>query len=378
MIRARILGLLVGVATLGALPAAALGDETADSLDRALTTARLDTYVPAATASVHRCGRVLWNGASGVRRLGSSERVTPDTRFVIASATKPMTSAMILQLVDAGRLSLDARVSEFEPGLPNARRITIRQLLSHTSGMSEYSPDDELEELSERRPRHDYTRPEVLRTVGRPYSAPGTKYEYVNANYVTLGGVLEQVTGAGVEDVFRARVATPAGMSAASTFTYKLRAGSEYAVSYEEGEDGRRRSTWVPGTGITTDQWGPVWTDGGFVSTAPDLARFTDALFDGRLISQARLAEMTTLGKGGYGLGVYKQTQGGRRWTGHDGFSGSGYEAEAWHDRSRDVTVTVLASGSEPESADDTNSARIWRAVVSAYDRSPAARNPVC
>ncbi|MBA2506752.1 MAG: beta-lactamase family protein [Thermoleophilaceae bacterium] len=298
MIRARFLGLIASAALLAAAPANALGDATTDALDDALADARADTYVPATTASVHRCGRVVWNGASGVRRLGSNVRVTPNTRFVIASVTKPITAAMILQLVDAGRLSLDSPVAAYEPGLPNARRITIRHLLSHTSGLPEYSPDDQIEELAERRPRHPFTRPEVLRTVGRPEARPGARYEY-------------------------------------------------------------------------------VWTDGGVVSTAPDLANFTDALFDGRLISPERLAEMTTMGKGGYGFGIYKRTEGGRRWTGHDGYSGSGYEAEAWHDRSRDVTVTVLSSSSDPE-ADDTNSSQIWSAVVRAYDRSPAERSPVC
>lgn len=372
---ARRTGVLAAAVLLILSAGPAYGDTASAALDSALAKARARDRVPAATASIHRCGRPVWNGASGVRRLGSRARVTPGTRFVIASVTKPVVATMVLQMVDAGRLDLDAPVGPLEPGIPNADRITPRQLLGHTSGLPEYSPRGELEARTERSPRHRFTRAEVLRTVPAPRSAPGGGYAYRNTNYIALGGVLERIGGGGIEDQFRKRIAGPAGMSAMSSFTYRPRAARRFAEAYDVEADGTRTSTWRRGAGLTSDMWGPVWTDGGLASTAPDVANFTDALFAGRLLSPARLAEMIAPGKGDYGLGIYDQDFGGRTWTGHDGSYG-GYEAETWHDRSRGLTVTLLASASEPDSDTDTNSARIWRALVRAYDASAAGRAP--
>jgi D-alanyl-D-alanine carboxypeptidase len=339
------------------------GPASAD-LPQALRKARAATRAPAATAAVYRCGQQVWSGAVGVRSLRSRKRVSPNTPFIIASATKPVTAAMVLRLVDLGRLSLDTPVSTFYPKLPNASRITVRQLLNHTSGLAEYTENRKLKRRFAR-PRHRWTRREVLAVVRKPRFRPGARHDYTNTNYIVLGGILERAGGGRIERVFREGVATTAGLSA-STFRYQPRRSRRFTESYYAGRRGSRKSAWARKVGIPSDAWGEVWTDGGLASTAPELARFGDALLRGRLLSAPLLAQMVQMGRNDYGLGLRPKRFRGRRWIGHDGIYG-GYESEMWHDASRGLTIAVLTNLEEPAGARRTTSERIWDAVAAAY-----------
>jgi D-alanyl-D-alanine carboxypeptidase len=340
------------------------------ALKHALDRARLRHHAPAATAAVFHCGKLVWSGASGVTALRGGRPARVGTRFVIASNTKPVTATMILQLVAQGKLSLDQPLSDFYPDVPNASRITIRQLLQHRSGLAEYT----LSDAAVNDPSHRWTRDEAISGIGKPQFAPGTSYRYTNSNYLLLGGILEKVTGKSIEQLFRADVAGPAKMSV-SSFSYRPRRSGLFAHPYELGARGSRTDDYTPGVGIGSDTWGEVWTDGGLSSTAPELGRFSDALFHGKLLPGAQLREMTTFsGPDEYGLGIYRKDFGGHRWIGHDGEYG-GFESESWHDSSRDVTISLLTNLEEPESADKTISDPIWSAVATAYDRQ---REPAC
>ena len=353
-------------------PAAA----SAPQLDSALLRARTTVGAPAATATVMACGRVVWAGASGVYAQGSPRPVTPQTRFILASATKSVTATMIMQQVQAGRLSLSTRLARFYPRLPNAARITLRMLLNHTSGLADYFDNPRINNIVSNQPRHHWTRQEVISAIGRPQFPPGARFLYTNTNYVVLGGILEKVTGKPVETYFQRAVARPAGMRL-STFTYRpARSAAWFPHPYALNGDGSLTDDWVPGYGISSDYWGPVWGDGGLASTATDLARFGQALFRGRLVSRATLAQMTAVGPHDYGLGIYDQRFDGHRWLGHEGSYG-GFESENWTDPIRQVTVTITTNLDEPDSAADTISDRIWRAVVNAYDGLPGPR-PAC
>src|SRR6185437_938617 len=115
----------------GTTPAAearqtALGRE----LDAVLRAARASLHAPAATAAVVQCGRVVWAGATGVLELGSKRPATDQSLFVLNSAAKTFVATMIMQEIQAGHLSLETRLSQFYPWLPNAREITVRMLLN--------------------------------------------------------------------------------------------------------------------------------------------------------------------------------------------------------------------------------------------------------
>jgi D-alanyl-D-alanine carboxypeptidase len=355
--------LLAAVALCGCAAPARAGDP----LQAALNHARARVHAPEATAAVVRDGQVVWEGGSGTRRRGTLLRVTAGTPSILASATKTVTATMVMQLVQEGRLSLDEPLSGFYPELPNAGTITLRMLLNHTSGLANYEDDSRVGNLIDDAPDHAWTRDEVLAGIHAPQFAPGARYLYTNTNYVVLAGIIEKATGESIEQRFQERIAGPAGMTA-STFTYQPRRSRAFAHPYYMDNDGTIYDNWVPGLGISSDYWGPVWGDGGLASTAPDLARFGDALFAGKLVSQQTLNTMLSFsGPDGYGLGIYEKDADGTTWIGHDGDYG-GYESENWHDPASNVTITVTTDLEERSSASDSNSDRIWLSIERAYE----------
>jgi D-alanyl-D-alanine carboxypeptidase len=245
-------------------------------------------------------------------------------------------------------------------------------LLNHTSGLPEYFDNPRISRIIANDSRHHWTRAEVLAALKRAQFAPGTRFSYTNSNYVVLGGILERLTGMTIESYFQRMIATPARM-ASSTFAYRASRSDEFAHPYLQSQTGSLTDQFVPGLGIPTDYWGQVWTDGGLASTATDLARFGNALFNGRLVRPPTLALMTYMAPHDYGLGIYDQSTDGHRWLGHDGAYG-GYESENWTDASRHVTIAVTTNINEPDNAPTAASQIIWRALVRAYDRTMTCR----
>jgi D-alanyl-D-alanine carboxypeptidase len=343
-------------------------------LNTALGSARVKVGAPGAEAAVVACGRVVWAGYSGVTDLRSRRPVSARTLFVLASSTKTITATMIMQLVQAGRLSLNTPLSAFYPQLPNASRITVRMLLNMTSGLPEYLDNARISNLINNDPRHHWTRDELLTGLGKAQFAPGARYQYTNTNFIALGGILERITGTSIEDNFKSRVGRPAGMTS-STFIPTPAGTSRMAQPYTQANNGALTDWWIPGYGLSNDYWGPVWTDGGLASTATDLARFGNALLRDRLVSAATLAQMTNVGRNNYGLGIYGQSFDGHWWLGHDGDYG-GFESEDWTDRSRQVSIAVTTNLTERDNAPDTASDRIWRAAVKAYDNLARRSRP--
>jgi D-alanyl-D-alanine carboxypeptidase len=345
------------------------------TVTKALEQSRTRLHAPAATAAILRCGSLVWSGGSGTPAIGSAGAVTPDTPFILASTTKTVTATMVLQLVQQRKIALDEKLAHFYPRLPNASRITIRELLNMTSGLPEELSVPQIANLVNNYPKHHWTRDEILNAIRRPDFSPGARYAYSNTNYVVLGGIIEKVAGMAIEPYFHKSIAVPSGMSPISTFTYAPKRSSQFAHPYVEGKNGSRTDNFVPNYGISSDYWGPVWTDGGLASTAPDLGRFMESLFSKRLISSALLQEMTRVGPNDYGLGIYAKQFDGHRWLGHDGSYG-GYESEDWHDPKRDVTITILTDLAEPDSSSYSVSDVLWRAVALAYDSGPAKAHP--
>jgi D-alanyl-D-alanine carboxypeptidase len=361
-----VVSLVVLCATAAAAPAAGAGtDEVRTALDGALTQGREAGGAPAATGAVMRCGRVLWSGASGVMDSDSGRPATTSTLFALASTTKPVTATLVLGLVERGKLSLSTPLSRFYPRLPKARRITIRMLLDHTSGLNEYFDDQRIADLIENHPHHRWTRAEVLRAITKTQFTPGTRHSYSNSAYLVLGGVIEKVTHGTLEHAFRTRIAGPLHLASA-TFTYRPERSNLFAHPYT-GLAGNLRDMFAPGVGVPSDYWGPVWSDGGLAGTGPQLARFGDALFEGRLLRAKTLRTMTRLDRFREGLGVAPERFDGRTWLGHDG-AYVGYGSQVWHDAKRHLTIGVTTNQTPGSSA------ATWHALAAAYDKvAPAA-----
>jgi D-alanyl-D-alanine carboxypeptidase len=352
----------------GLWPAAAAGQDPVQAeLDAALKQGRESAGAPAATAAVMRCGQLMWSGANGVMDVNSGIPATASSLFVANSVTKPVTAALVLDLVERGKLSLSTRLSRFYPKLPSAGRITVRMLLDHTSGLNEYFDDPHINDLIVNHPDHRWTRAEVLRAITRTQFKPGTRYVYTNSNYVVLGGIVEKLTGKAIERVFRARIAGPLRLKD-STFEYRPERSDLFAHPYLR-ESGNLRDAFAPGVGVPADYWGPVWTDGGLATTAQDLARFGDGLFEGRLLRSKTVKKMTRLNRFGVGFGIHPKKYAGRSWLGHDGRYG-GYETELWHDAKHRITVAVATNSS-------ASSLTTWQQIVAAYDRVAPA-GPKC
>lgn len=250
-----------------------------------------------------------WRGSAGVRDHGRKAPAGWQDRFRVASNTKTMVAALVLQEAEAGTWTLDTRVEDVIPGLfPDHPGVTIRQLLSHTSGapngtgellFGDFEAPPTLEEqlavLGE-----DYTDQEHIDAINAvPWTEPGD-FAYSNAGYVALGMLLEEATGSSVEDLLAERVFRPAGMRHSS---YPNEPGINGPVLREDAYLG---AFW-PGGWWDLDHFDPdVFSHAGAaVSTTADLTAFNESLLTGELVGPQMLQEMTALTPSGYGLGIY-------------------------------------------------------------------------
>ncbi len=338
-------------------------------LDAALRAARIRIHSPAATAAVVVCGRVVWAGATGVLDLRSKRPANNHSMFILNSAAKTFVATMVMLEIQDGHLSLGTRLSQFYPWLPNARQISVRVLLNMTSGLPDYLYNPRIEWMIHHRPRHHWTVDQILTGLGAglgtPRFPPGREYQYSDTNYIVLGAILERITHSSIERDFQRLIATPLGITYA-TFVPTPAAEALMAHPYLLHSNGSLTSQWIPGSGVSSAVWGPVFTDGGLASSSLDLARFANALLGGRLVGTTAVRQMTHIGRGDYGFGMRGRSFGGHFWLGHRGYFG-GFEAEDWSDPSRQLTIAVATNlqilGGEPTST------RIWWAIARAYDR---------
>ena len=338
-------------------------------LDVALRTALVRVHAPAATAAVVVCGRVVWANAGGVLDLRTERLANNHSLFILNSAAKTIVATMVMLEIQDGHLSLGTRLSQFYPWLPNARQISVRMLLNMTSGLPDYLYNPRIEWMMHHRPRHHWTVDQVLTGLGTglgtPRFSPGREFQYSDTNYIVLGAILERITHSSIDRDFQQLIGRPLGITSA-TFVPTPADKARMAHPYLLYRNGSLTSQWIPGFGVSTAVWGPVFTDGGLAASSIDLARFGNALLGGRLIGATAVRQMTQIGRGDYGFGLRGRRFDGRFWLGARGYFG-GFEAEDWSDSSRQVTIAVATNlqvgGGEPTST------RIWSDIARAYGR---------
>lgn len=231
--------------------------------------------VPGAALLVIKDGNALVRRGFGLAELESGRKVTPTTAFRLASISKQFTATAILLLAQDGSLSLDDPVQRWLPSLPPvAAAITLRHLLSHTSGLVDY---EDLMDPTDTRQVHDADVLGLLETVNRTYFVPGTDYRYSNSGYALLALIVERVSGQRYADFLHARIFAPLGMAAVA-FEQGRSQVPERAYGYSQ----------VAGHWQRTDQssTSAVLGDGGIYASIDDLARWDAALYDGRLLQQ--------------------------------------------------------------------------------------------
>jgi D-alanyl-D-alanine carboxypeptidase len=270
----------------------------AAALERVLDQSVADMGIPGVVLAVNVPGLGSWAGARGVADRASGVPMVPTDHFRIASISKMFVATVALQLVQEGWLLLDHSVEHWLPGLvPNGDQITVRQLLSHTSGIHDYL-SEEFAERALAEPGRAWAPEELVAEALRhsPAFAPGApgRWSYSNTNYVLLGMIVERVTRYPLHTEIRNRILNPLGLR--DTFFEPFEAPPSVMHSYERQRD------------FADVNLSFAWAAGSMTSTAEDLARFAQALFGGALLRPEMLDLMqSTYGGHGtlnYGLGL--------------------------------------------------------------------------
>jgi D-alanyl-D-alanine carboxypeptidase len=223
---------------------------------------------------------------------------------------------MILQLVEEGKLKLTDTLDKFSPQIPNAKKITIVQILSHRSGIPNVRRDQNSQGNVNTTP---ITKDEMLALIakGTPDFEPDAKHSYSNSGYLLLGLILEKLTGKPYGEALKERITSKIGLKDTYTATGNIDVNKNESLTYFNlGGDWKQ----VPETHPSL-----LFSAGAIVSTPNDLAKFIQALFDLKLISQESLASMKTI-RDGDGLGMEPFTFAGKTFYGHTG-GGDNYGA---------------------------------------------------
>jgi len=305
---------LTMVALFAATPAfsQALTAEERAQVDRIVTDTLKATEVPSASIAVVRGGEIVFAKAYGKQ---SEAMPTPrdDAPYQIASVSKQFTAAALLLLAKDGRLSLDDSVAKYIPDVTDGDRITIRQLLSHTSGLQDYWPQD----YSFKAMATPVTPQEIVdRWAKKPLDfAPGTQWQYSNTGYVVAGMIVEKVAGMSLLDFLKLRIFKPLGIMA---YDQDLAIGKGFPQGYG-------RAAMGPVRPATPAAHGWLFAAGELAMSARDLAKWDVARLDRKILAADDWMLQETpvkLGDGtstGYGLGVSIGTANGRRFVEHTG-----------------------------------------------------------
>lgn len=254
---------------------------------------------------------VMYSRAIGYSQINGTEKkpLTVANRFRIGSITKMFTASMILQLIEEGKLKPTDTLDKFFPQVPNAKKITIVQILWHRSGIHDSVIDRNLRSVSRTEP---ITKEELLGLIakGTPDFEPDTKHSYSNSGYILLGFILEKVTGKPYAEVLKERITAKSGLNDTYVATGNIDVSKNEALTYMNFGDGWKQ---VPETHPSN-----LFSAGAIVSTPNDLAKFIQALFDGKIVSKASLDQMKTI-RDGEGQGMEPFTFAGKTFYGHTG-----------------------------------------------------------
>lgn len=282
-----------------------------------------------------------FQGASGWANHAQTQPMLINDAFRVGSITKVFTATMILQLVEAGDLSLDDAVSDILPQMmrnfANSELITVRQLLNHTSGVPEYASSDNFMQLGNEDISRDWSPDELIHLAERQPTQfyPAQGWEYTNTNYILLGMLIETITRQSFAQNLDQRILTPLNM----TNTYLAPLDSP-PVDVVEGH-----SSFID-PAIFNPSF--VWSAGAVVSNAQDLLIFSQALFAGSLFQQPdtlpMMLDFVTTGRDAeteWGLGVFQQESPLGIYWGHDGAL-AGYLSTLLYFPDNHITIILL------------------------------------
>jgi len=335
-----LIALTLGLALCTPALAEGLSAATEKSIDEIVAAALADTGVPSASVAIVKDGKIALAKAYGQARLEPATAATPSMRYKIASNSKQLTATAILLLAEEHKLSLDDKVARFLPDLTRAKDVTIRQLLTHTSGYQDYYADDYVPPSMQK----DTTAQGILDGwAKKPLDfEPGTRWQYSNTGYVALGVIVEQVSGKTLYEFLKERVFDKLGMKSAIDIDGPWDAADP--LPYTRYGLGPIREEPAEGK-----YW--LWAAGELAMSASDLARWNIALMEGKILKPASRKALTTeavLADGtgtryGLGLSVTQMDNGHRRWA-HTG-GAAGFLSVNVDFPDDKASITVLTNG---------------------------------
>lgn len=294
---------------------ACAGAARADDLDDAVRKRMAEGHIPGVTLAAIRDGKVVTTRAYGKADLENDVPAAADSVYEIGSVTKQFTAVLVMMLVEQGKVKLEDHITQLLPGLPAAwKEVTVRHLLTHTSGIPGYTEVGDFREIS----RNEHTPEEIVKIVAKtPLKfSPGERWDYSNTGYYLLGMLIQKVTGQNYWDVLTERIFKPLGMKAS-------RDGNPRAVIPHRV----RGYAWKEDHYVNQDPLDPTggFSAGSIVSTVGDMAKWDAALDTEQLLKQATLKQMWTpaaLDKGGtanYGFGWMIERMAGHPMIAHGG-----------------------------------------------------------
>ena len=290
-------------------------------------------------AGVVEDDQISWIYAAG--QSGPDKPFSESTLTRIASIVKPMTAVAIMQLVEKGKLDLDAPITDYLPEYPQWEQLTTRYLLSHTSGIDAYKNDKEAENMK----RYNSLAEAIEIFKDRPLRhTPGEDFTYTTYGYVVLGRIIEAVSGVSYREYIRTHIFVPSEMN--NTYIYDSQPEEITSGCYVTNGKGKIREDKV------TDLSDRI-PGGGMLSTAEDVLNFANAFIDDKLITEeSRQLLLTDTGAktwgNPYGMGWYLYGKNPRlgNTVGHTG-SQAGCSAQLFIFPERDAAVVVLANTSQ-------------------------------
>ncbi len=319
----------------------AFASDQTDLVERYIHSEMERQHVPGVALLVSRGGRIVRAQGFGLANVELQVPVKPETIFQSGSVGKQFTATAIMMLVEEGKIGLDDPLTKFFPDAPPAwKQVTIRQLLSHTAGFTDYPKTFDM--------RKDYTEDDLTKIVESiPLAyAPGTRWAYSNLGFLTLGIVIHKVTGEFYGDFLQERIFRPLGMSTTRIIS-EADIVPNRAAGYRLVKGELKNQEWVSPKLNTT-------ADGSLYFSILDLAKWDAALYTEKVLKRSSLDQMWTIAKlnngqpnsGHYGFGWFIETRNDHRVIEHEG-SWQGFETDISRYVDDQLTVVVLTNLAE-------------------------------
>jgi CubicO group peptidase (beta-lactamase class C family) len=273
-----------------AAPARDLTAEQMTAIDRYVDAEMRREHVPGIAVGIYSRGQILLAKGYGLANIELNVPVKAETIFQSGSVGKQFTSAAIMMLVEEGKVGLDDSIVKYFPNAPQSwQAIRVKNLLSHTSGLSEYESNERVGPEGPFYIRLDFTEDELVNKIkALPIEfKPGDKWDYRNTNYVLLGVIIHKVTGSFYSDYLQQRIFKPLGMSSTRLIS-EADIIPNRSSGYEHKGDRIQNQSWVSPTFNST-------ADGALYFNVLDLAKWDEALYGTKILKQSSLDRSWTV-----------------------------------------------------------------------------------